>query len=137
MESERIRHAQRQCLHLAVLRSHNPERIGVDVARQQDVLAETEGVVMIDVIEIQHVGAEIRLAFERRTGLGVLGPPFRTLLTRCRRTIQYLALAAIETEDLVHASPVLPHNAVTVDRDASRVRQRRHRLRRLIHFGLA
>src|SRR5262245_23356909 len=67
MESQRIRHAQRQRLHLSVLRPQDEERVRVDVAPQQNILPETERIVVIDVGEIQHVGAGLprwRRSFE-------------------------------------------------------------------------
>src|SRR5215510_14776610 len=48
-ESQRVRYAQGQRLHLAVLRYPGEEGIRVDVASHQDILPETEGVVVIDV----------------------------------------------------------------------------------------
>ena len=65
MEPQRIRHAQRQRLHLSVLRPQDEERVRVHVAGQQDILPETEGIVVIDIREVQHVGAD--LARRRRS----------------------------------------------------------------------
>ena len=138
VESQRVRHAQRQRLHLTVLRHQDEERVGVDVAGQHDVLPETERVVVIDVGQIQHVGAEHpAAALERGAGLRVHGPPFGALLTGGRRSVQHLALAAVEAEDLMDAAPVLPDHAVAVDGHASRIRQRGLRRRRHVDLGLA
>ena len=96
VESQRVRHAQGQCLRLTVLRPEDPERVRVDVAFEQHVLPETARVVVIDVTQVQHVRAEIRLPFERGAGLLVHGPPFRSLLAGGRRSVQDLALATVE-----------------------------------------
>src|SRR2546428_7916461 len=92
---------------------------------------------VIDVSEIQHVCAEIRFPLERGSGLGVCGPPLGALLTGGSRSVQHLALAAVEAQNLMDAPPVLPDYAVAVYGHASRIWQRDLRWRRFIDLGPA
>src|SRR5262249_28840549 len=90
--------------------------------------------------EIQHVGAGLprwRRSFERRSRLGVHGPSLRTLLSGRRRTIENLALAAVEAEGLVDTAPVLVNNAVAVGCGASRIFYRTFRRWGDVDLGLA
>src|SRR6185503_6530789 len=64
-------------------------------------------------------------------------PPFRALLPRRRRTIQHLALPAVEAEDLVDPAPVLVDDTIAVDGDASRIFQRGFRRWRDVDLCLA
>src|SRR5207253_3582083 len=73
---------------------------------------------------------------ERGTGLRVHGPPLRALLPGGARSVQHLALAAIEAKNLMGAPPVLPHHAVRVDGHAARTGQRRFVRRRHVHLPL-
>src|SRR5262249_57259770 len=116
----------------------------VDVAREYDVLPEAERVVRIDLGHVQHVGAGIiGRSLEFRASLRVHRPAFRALLPRSSWSIQHLALAAVETQHLMSAAPVLPDDAVAVDRHAAGTWQwhlvrRRHvdlRLTRLRRVG--
>src|SRR5437870_7944905 len=92
---------------------------------------------VIDVSQIQHVRAEIRFPPERRSGLAVCGPSLGALLTCGSRSVQHLALAAVEADNLMDAPPVLPDDAVAVYGHASRIWQRYLGWRRFIDLGLA
>src|SRR3989442_15857789 len=91
---------------------------------------------VIDVSQIQHVRAEIRFPLERGSGLGVCGPSLGALLTGGSRSVQHLALAAVEAENLMDAPPVLPDDAVAVFGHTSRILQRYFRWRRFINLRL-
>src|SRR5262249_36288120 len=75
-------------------------------------------------------------SLEFRAGLRVHGPSFGALLPGGGRSIQHFALAAIETQHLMSATPVLPDHAVAVYRDAAGTWQRHLVRRRHVHFGL-
>src|SRR5207302_1985323 len=86
---------------------------------------------------VQHVRAGIiGASLERGPGFRVDGPTFRAVLPGSVRSIQHLALAAVETQHLMSAPPVLPDEAVAVDGHASRTGQRHFVRRRHVDLRL-
>src|SRR5437870_10227504 len=81
VESLRVGNAQRQ--HLTGFRHHDEERIRVDVSGQNNVFAQTERVLSIDLRQIEHVSALILgSALERGTGRLVHSPSLDRKSTR-------------------------------------------------------
>src|SRR5207302_10941585 len=85
-----------------------------------------------------HVRAEIiGRPLEGGAGLFVYGPSLRALLPSRGRPVQHFALAAVEAQHFMGASPVLPHQTVCTDGDASRAGQWHLVGRRYVDFRLA
>src|SRR5438552_1214542 len=119
VESLRVGNAQRQ--HLTGFRHHDEERVRVDVSGQDNVFAQTERIFPIDLRQIEHVGALILgSALERGTGRLVHSPSFGTVLSGGGRSVEHLALAAVEFQDFMGAAPVLPNRTIRSDRHTTR-----------------
>ncbi len=116
IEAERIRHPQRD--HLAVLERDQPV---VEVAgRHRHVVAEAEGVVLVDPGVVARLGAVLADAFEARSGILIERPALRTMVAGRLRPVQRrLALAPVEAAD-VAAGQRDPHHALAVDVAAAR-----------------
>src|SRR2546430_574708 len=136
VESLGVRNAQRE--HLTGFRHHDEERIRVDVSGQNHVFAQTERVLSIDLRQIEHVSALILgSALERGTGRLVHSPSFSTVLSGGGRSVQRLALAAVEFQDFMGATPVLPNRTIRSDGHTARARYPHLVRRRNVDLRLA
>src|SRR5213594_1144099 len=136
VESLRVGNAQRQ--HLTGFRHYDEERVRVDVSGQNNVFAQPERVFPIDFRQIEHVGALILgSTLERGTGRFVHSPSFSTVLSGGGRSVQRLALAAVEFQDFMGAAPVLPNRTIRSDRHTARTGYPHLVRRRNVDLGLA
>src|SRR5690606_8457443 len=119
IEAERIRHTER--VPLTRLRIQREQRIGIRARRKRRVLAETRDVVLVDPVVIVEVGRDVGVAV-RRAGRLVERPALRAMRAVDRlRTVQHLALPAVEAREVAARRERGPHDTVRVDVDAARI----------------
>src|SRR5438094_278652 len=136
VESLRVGNAQRQ--HLAGFRHYDEERVRVDVPGQNNVFAQPERVLPIDLRQTEHIGALILgSALERGTRGLVHSPSFSAVLSGGGRSVQRLALAAVEFQDFMGAAPVLPNRTIRSDGHTARARYPHLVRRRTVDLRLA